>query len=88
MQAGQRTDTKEELREGEVALEQRTGLPGPTGWWLIGLVVLAVLIAIVLVPQIMRGGTDVVPGTPVAAPAMGRVGLRAPAEHFPRPRVG
>ena len=71
MQAGQHTDTKQELREGEVALEQRTGLRGPAGWWLIGIVVLALLIAIVLGPQIMRGGTDVVPGTPVAAPANG-----------------
>jgi hypothetical protein len=68
MQAGQHTDTTKELREGEVALEQRTGLRGPTGWWLIGLIVLAVLIAIVLGPQMMSGGTNVVPGTPVAAP--------------------
>jgi hypothetical protein len=71
MQAGQHTDTKEELREGEVELEQRTGLRGPTGWWLLGLIVLGVLIAIVLVPQLMSGGTSVIPGTPVAAPANG-----------------
>ena len=71
MQAGQHIDTKEQLREGEVELEQRTGLRGPTGWWLAGLVVLAVLIAIVLGPQLMSGGTNVKPGTPIAAPANG-----------------
>ena len=71
MTGGNRIDTKEELREGEVQLEQRTGLRGPTGWWLLGLVALALLIAFLLVPQLMSGGTSVVPGTPVAAPANG-----------------
>lgn len=71
MQPNQRTSTKEELLEAESVAEQRTGLRGPTGWWVLGLVVLALLIAILLGPQLMGGGTAVIPGTPVAAPANG-----------------
>jgi hypothetical protein len=59
----------EELKlETEAA--QATGVTGPAGWWRIGLVVLLVLVAIVLILQLMGGnkGTDVIPGTPIAAP--------------------
>ena len=46
------------------------GATGPTNWWRIGLVVMAALIALLLILQLVGGnpGTDVQPGTPVAAP--------------------
>jgi hypothetical protein len=47
--------------------------PGPTAWWRYGLVALAMVIAILLGMQLLSGnkGTDVIPGTPVAAPQNG-----------------
>lgn len=43
---------------------------GPTNWWRVGLVLMALIIAALLLMQVFGGnpGTDVVPGTPVAAP--------------------
>ena len=54
----------------ETGVEQKTGLFGPAGWRWIGLVVLAVLVAVVLVLKMAGGnpGTNVIPGTPIAAP--------------------
>lgn len=50
--------------------EPTVGATGPTNWWLTGLVALLIVAAILLALQLMGGnpGTDVVPGTPVAAP--------------------
>lgn len=47
--------------------------PGPTAWWRYGLVALAIVAAILLGMQLLSGnkGTDVIPGTPVAAPQNG-----------------
>lgn len=43
---------------------------GPASWWRYGLVALALVVAILLGMQLLSGnkGTDVIPGTPVAAP--------------------
>ena len=67
------TNTKrladEELKlETEVA--EATGVTSPTAWWRWGLVALAVVIVVLLAMQMLGGnkGTDVIPGTPVAAP--------------------
>jgi len=59
----------EELKlETEIA--QATGLRSPASWWRLGLVALLAVAAILLVLQFLGGnkGTDVVPGTPTAAP--------------------
>ncbi len=50
--------------------EPGIGAAGPTSWWRIGLVALAIVAAILLALQFLGGntGTDVIPGTPVAAP--------------------
>lgn len=52
------------------AAEQVTGATGPTNWWRIGLVALGIVAAILLVLQLMGGntGTEMIPGTPTAAP--------------------
>ena len=57
-------------------VEQTVGATGPTNWWRLGLAALAVLIAIVLVLRFAGGntGTDVIPGTPVAAPQTEQTG--------------
>lgn len=46
------------------------GATGPTYWWRYGLVALLIVAAILLGMQLLSGnkGTDVIPGTPVAAP--------------------
>ena len=64
------TDRKDEILGVETEIGQKTGLVGPAGWRWIGLLVLAVLIAILLVLKMAGGdpGTNVVPGTPIAAP--------------------
>ena len=51
-------------------VEQVTGATGPTSWWRMGLVGLGIVAAILLALQLMGGntGTDMVPGTPTAAP--------------------
>lgn len=56
--------------EAETELAQATGVTSPSGWRLWGLVALLVVIAILLALQFLGGnkGTDVIPGTPVAAP--------------------
>ena len=59
----------EELRlETEVA--QATGVKSPKGWWRLGLVALMILAILLLALQYLGGnrGTNVIPGTPVAAP--------------------
>jgi hypothetical protein len=50
--------------------EETVGATGPTNWWRIGLIALGIVAAILLVLQLLQGtpGTDVQPGTPVAAP--------------------
>jgi hypothetical protein len=50
--------------------EPSVGATGPTNWWRYGLVALFVVAAILLGMQLLGGnkGTDVIPGTPVAAP--------------------
>jgi hypothetical protein len=69
------TGSKIEVPENsalEVAttVEQTVGATGPTNWWRMGLVGVAIVAAILLVLQMMGGntGTDMVPGTPTAAP--------------------
>lgn len=52
--------------------DKTVGATGPTNWWRIGLVMLAILVLLLLALQIFGGGpptTNVVPGTPVTAPA-------------------
>jgi hypothetical protein len=52
-------------------VEQTVGATGPTNWWRMGLIAIAALALVLLIFQIIGGGppaTDVVPGTPVAAP--------------------
>ena len=46
------------------------GAAGPTNWWQVGLIGLGIVALILLLLQLFGGspGTDVVPGTPVAAP--------------------
>ena len=59
----------EELKlETEVAEE--TGITSPTSWWRIALIAMAVFVALLLAAQLLGGnkGTDVIPGTPIAAP--------------------
>ena len=70
MAAERPTHTSDEVLAAETEVERKTGLDGPTGWRWIGLVVLAVLIAVVLVLKLAGGdpGTGVVPGTPIVAP--------------------
>lgn len=50
--------------------EQTVGATGPTNWWRLGLVAIAILAAILLVLQMLGGntGTQMIPGTPTAAP--------------------
>lgn len=51
-------------------VEQTVGATGPTNWWRMGLIGVVAVAAILLVLQMMGGntGTDMVPGTPTAAP--------------------
>ncbi len=52
-------------------VEQVTGATGPTNWWRMGLIGIAIVAAILLLLQMMNGntGTEMIPGTPTAAPA-------------------
>jgi hypothetical protein len=52
--------------------EDTVGATGPTNWWLYGLVALALIIAVVFFTQTLTGapGSDVQPGSPVAAPVV------------------
>jgi len=51
-------------------VEQTVGGTGPTNWWRLGLIGLGIVAAILLALQLMGGntGTDMIPGTPTAAP--------------------
>jgi hypothetical protein len=51
-------------------LEPVVGGTSPTNWWRTGLVALFIVAAILLALQLLNGNhqTDVVPGTPIAAP--------------------
>ncbi|MEO6014546.1 MAG: hypothetical protein ABIQ30_13295 [Devosia sp.] len=51
-------------------VEQAVGATGPSNWWRLGLIALVIVAAILLAIQMLGGnkGTDVIPGTPVAAP--------------------
>jgi hypothetical protein len=51
-------------------VEQAVGGTGPTAWWAYGLVGLLIVAVILLALQFLNGNqsTDVVPGTPIAAP--------------------
>ena len=51
-------------------MEPVVGGTSPTNWWGAGLIALAIVAAILLGMQFLGGntGTDVIPGTPVAAP--------------------
>jgi hypothetical protein len=50
--------------------EAAVGATSPSNWWMTGLIALAIVVVLLLALQIFGGspGTDVVPGTPVAAP--------------------
>jgi hypothetical protein len=67
-------EDKHRLADEELKLETEaataTGVTSPSGWWRWGLVVAAAVIAVLLAMQVIGGnkGTDVIPGTPVAAP--------------------
>jgi hypothetical protein len=56
--------------EAETEIARAAGATSPASWWRIGLVVLAILVALVLIWQLLSGnpGTNVVPGTPTSAP--------------------
>lgn len=51
-------------------VEQTVGATGPTNWWRLGLIAVVIVAAILLVLQLMNGntGTEMIPGTPTAAP--------------------
>ena len=51
-------------------MDHVVGGTSPTNWWRAGLIALFIVAAILLVLQLIGGnrGTDMIPGTPVAAP--------------------
>ncbi len=51
-------------------VENAVGGTGPSAWWRVGLIAIAIVAAILLVLQLLAGnpGTEMVPGTPTAAP--------------------
>lgn len=51
------------------AVEETVGGTGPTAWWRIGLIALAIVVVILLLFQLLLGrtSTDVAPGTPTTA---------------------
>ena len=61
-------------------LDPAVGGTGPTNWWRYGLVALLIVAAILLALQFLNGnrGTDVIPGTPVAAPQTETTGTTTP----------
>jgi hypothetical protein len=61
-------------------MEPVVGGTSPTNWWRAGLVALVIVAAILLILQLIGGnrGTDVIPGTPVAAPQTETTGTTAP----------
>ena len=50
--------------------EPMVGATGPANWWRLGLIALGIVAAILLALQLMGGntGTEMIPGTPTAAP--------------------
>jgi hypothetical protein len=50
--------------------------PTPTNWWRRGLIALAIVVAILLLLQLLLGntGTEMIPGTPTAAPQTEQTG--------------
>ena len=50
-------------------MAEATGATSPVSWWLIGLVALLALAVVLFALQYLGGntGTDVIPGTPIAA---------------------
>jgi len=51
-------------------VEQTVGATGPTNWWRFGLIGMGIVAAILLALQLLGGntGTEMIPGTPTAAP--------------------
>lgn len=51
-------------------VEQTVGATGPTNWFRLGLIAVGIVAAILLALQLMGGntGTEMIPGTPTAAP--------------------
>ena len=51
-------------------VEQVTGATGPTNWWRLRLIGIGIVAAILLGLQMLNGntGTEMIPGTPTAAP--------------------
>lgn len=51
-------------------VEQVTGATGPANWWRLGLIGIVIVAAILLGLQLLNGntGTEMIPGTPTAAP--------------------
>lgn len=65
-----------DVKDGSVltptdTVERSVGATAPTAWWRVGLIALGIVAAILLALQLLGGnpGTEVQPGTPVAAPA-------------------
>ena len=63
----------DKLLRAETGVEQTVRGTGPSNWWRLGILALAVIVALLLARQLLNGnrGTDVVPGTPVTAPQNG-----------------
>lgn len=61
-------------------MEPVIGGTSPTNWWRAGLIALFIVAAILLVLNLLNGGrgTDMIPGTPVAAPQIQTTGTAAP----------
>ena len=51
-------------------VEQATGATGPANWWRLSLIGIVIVAAILLGLQLLNGntGTEMIPGTPTAAP--------------------
>lgn len=51
-------------------VEQTVGATGPTNWWRLSLIGIAIVAATLLILQMLSGntGTEMIPGTPTAAP--------------------
>ena len=72
--AGLGREAADEGLKLETEVAQATGVASPTSWWRLGLVALLLVPLILLAVQFLGGnkGTDVVPGTPIAAPQADR----------------
>ena len=78
---GSRIDVGED-RSLKIAeeFEPVVGGTSPTNWWRTGLIALFIVAAMLLVLQLLNGNhqTDVIPGTPVAAPQTETTGAPQP----------